>query len=232
MSRQFSGAVIFLHGSGDSGDGVTNWINHVDPAFLQSLHAANIKVIFPTAPMRPYSLMNGEISTVWHDRWSFGMDAVEDIEGLSGTASLLNDMIQELMTVDGLKMNKIAIGGFSMGGGTSLVTGLSMLPKGLGGIFSMSSWVSSKSNLWNILDADENSPSNHHPPIFMSHGEQDGMIKIKWGEFTRDNLISKGLKVQWLSEPNIDHEPGPKQLNVLSSWLIQTLIEGQSNSTE
>ena len=52
-------AVIFLHGSGDSGLGMATWLKQLgyspDP---------NIVLIIPSAPMRPYTLAGGEESAV------------------------------------------------------------------------------------------------------------------------------------------------------------------------
>ena len=52
-------AVIFLHGSGDSGLGMATWLKQLgyspDP---------DIVLIIPSAPMRPYTLAGGEESAV------------------------------------------------------------------------------------------------------------------------------------------------------------------------
>ena len=52
-------AVIFLHGSGDSGLGMTTWLKQLgynpDP---------DIVLIIPSAPLRPYTLAGGEKSAV------------------------------------------------------------------------------------------------------------------------------------------------------------------------
>ncbi|KAG8123283.1 putative Lysophospholipase-like 1 protein, partial [Naja naja] len=42
-------SVIFLHGSGDTGQGVRDWIKQV---LKQDLSFQHIKVIYPTAPAR------------------------------------------------------------------------------------------------------------------------------------------------------------------------------------
>ena len=52
-------AVIFLHGSGDSGLGMATWLKQLgyspDP---------DIVLIIPSAPLRPYTLAGGEKSAV------------------------------------------------------------------------------------------------------------------------------------------------------------------------
>lgn len=42
--------VIFLHGSGDSGEGVREWVQST----MGSFEFARTRIVFPTAPMRKY----------------------------------------------------------------------------------------------------------------------------------------------------------------------------------
>jgi len=221
MAQRCRGALIFLHGSGDSGPGLREWIRNVDRSFLTSMSEANIKVVFPTAPSRPYTMAGGESLTVWHDRWSFGNDAKEDVEGVDETIQSINRIMDELISEEGLSYENIVVGGFSMGGGVSLCAGLS-LNHPIAGVFSMSSWVSTKWRLWSLLDARE--ASHHVPPVLMIHGSHDGMIDVKWGESTRDALVARGVEVQWLKEMGIDHEPGLEGLTMLSTWIRQLVV--------
>ena len=80
-------AVVFLHGSGDTGAGAQAWAAHVWEGphgdFETTLGlTANAKVVFPTAAARPYSLMGGAPSTVWFDRGSLQWEAAEDVDGI------------------------------------------------------------------------------------------------------------------------------------------------------
>ena len=52
-------AVVFLHGSGDSGLGVATWLKQ-----LGYNPDSNIVLIFPSAPLRSYTLAGGEKSAV------------------------------------------------------------------------------------------------------------------------------------------------------------------------
>lgn len=58
--------VLFLHGSGGTGPTFRQWVDSIVPIkdFIPD-HAA---VLFPTAPLRPYTLMQGMNSNVWFDR--------------------------------------------------------------------------------------------------------------------------------------------------------------------
>lgn len=54
--------LIFLHGSGDTGENVAEWLRMLTknkPAF------PHIKVIYPTAPYQPYTPLNGQVCDVF-----------------------------------------------------------------------------------------------------------------------------------------------------------------------
>ena len=58
--------IVFLHGSGDTGDGVSQWLESLG---VKEHLFEDTAIVFPSAPPRPYSMYGGEISTVWHDRY-------------------------------------------------------------------------------------------------------------------------------------------------------------------
>ena len=59
--------VIFLHGSGDTGPGVAEWVEAL--GVRGQAVGGHTAVVFPSARERPYSMMGGLRSSVWHDRW-------------------------------------------------------------------------------------------------------------------------------------------------------------------
>jgi len=284
-ASSWRGAVIFLHGSGDSGPGLKQWVGHVRPDFLSALERARIKVVFPSAPARPYSMMGGAAVAVWFDRWALGPDAAEDPAGLASTTAVLRAAVAALQR-EGVPPGRIVLGGFSMGGGTALYCGLAAplaeaeapapgsgegeegagsgadegesKGKGsgvgveLGGVFSLSSWVTSASALWPALEAASPAPppkgggcdSGRLPPVFMAHGEKDGMIDPRWGAATAARLaacsghrggsgggdgggggaVSPRLDVSWEVEPGVGHEPGPGMLEALEAWILSRAL--------
>lgn len=256
MARLSRGAVIFLHGSGDSGPGLKAWLNAVMPSFISTLEGAGIKIIMPSAPTRRYSLFGGEQLAVWFDRKSLGPDADEDIDGLETTGHTIRYIIEQL-SEEGLSLDRIVLGGFSMGGGTALYTGL-IKPEGdpgcllgLAGVFSMSSWLTTRSAVWSVLgrnlatpaspegevgpaaresSSDDNSAPNERAasatrssPLLLIHGARDPMIRPEWGEATQRALVERGATASWFLEPGIGHEPGPLGLSRLLPWLLSVI---------
>jgi phospholipase/carboxylesterase len=180
---------------------------------------------------------------VWFDRWDMGPHAKEDPDGLAETGKTVRGLIKQLGE-QGINDKQIVLGGFSMGGGTSLYTTMAapqdpsdMSLLGLAGAFSLSSWVTSESTMWVSLDQQKEAsaasaasaegsstqPLRVAPPIFLAHGSFDSMISPAWGEATRDGLRARGVEVGWLLEDGIAHQPGPQMLTALQKWLLNTI---------
>uniref|UniRef100_A0A674MDK7 palmitoyl-protein hydrolase n=1 Tax=Takifugu rubripes TaxID=31033 RepID=A0A674MDK7_TAKRU len=87
-----SASVIFLHGSGDTGQGLRSWVRDI---LTPDLAFSHIRVIYPTAPVRPYTPMRGALSTVWFDRYKISRDCPEHLESIDTMCSSLGAVIQE-----------------------------------------------------------------------------------------------------------------------------------------
>eukprot|EP00960_Hanusia_phi_P071734 767617-Hanusia_phi.AAC.9 len=121
LGDQHDSTIIMLHGSGDSGLGLKEWLEMEGNLF----RFERTKVIFPTAHWRPYSLL-GPYGTqrVWFDRLRLDPTGKEDLPGMKEMAGLVKDVIQS--EVDGgIPLSRIVLGGFSMGGGQALFTAIS-----------------------------------------------------------------------------------------------------------
>ena len=77
-------------------------------------------MIYCSAPLRPYSLIGGYPSSVWHDREELHINALEDRQGLETMAENLDGLVGELEAITGLSRTRIALGGFSQGGHMAL----------------------------------------------------------------------------------------------------------------
>lgn len=65
---------------------------------------------------------------------------------------------------------------------------------------------------------------NKDTPIFLAHGELDGVVRYVWGESTRKELEQNlGHKVEWHSYPNLDHSADPQEINDMEKWLERRL---------
>ena len=101
--------VVFLHGSGDSGPGVAEWLHSLGARAMLDHKTA---ILFPSARERPYSLAGGESSRVWHDRRELNISAWEDQEGIARMADSLNTFISQVCQEFKLDRQKVILGGF------------------------------------------------------------------------------------------------------------------------
>ncbi|XP_073484467.1 lysophospholipase-like protein 1 [Aquarana catesbeiana] len=207
-------SVIFLHGSGDSGQGLRSWIREV---LKKDLAFKHIKVIFPTAPARPYTPMMGEISNVWFDRYKISIDSAEHLESVDSMCNTLTDLIREEMA-SGIKKNRILLGGFSMGGGMSMHLAY-RYHRDIAGVFALSSFLNENSIVYKELESCHQSL----PELFQCHGEADQLVFHQWGERTNNLLKGLGVPSSFHSFPKLYHEFSLQELEQLRSWILQKL---------
>ena len=162
--------VVMLHGSGDSGEGIRDWIRATGSVFLEALEAANVEIVFPTAPERPYSLSGGYDQRVWFDRTELSPRDAEDTEGIASSRRQVTEAIAAVAAAEGMGgaggasgasgasgtggavAPQLIVGGFSQGGGMALhgAYGEGAWP-GLCGAFCLSGFLAHKSRVYPAL---------------------------------------------------------------------------------
>lgn len=168
------GSIIILHGSCDTGSGMKSWLDQIRESEF-SFH--NYRILYPTAPIRPYTLMNGEKTGIWFDRLSLGPRVPEDLLSIEATAHELKELIQEESKNTGVPLGKMIVGGFSMGGIMALHLAYRFQSQ-IAGVFALSSFLPMESAVYNTL-------KEKTKPVKKPVGEK---IKKKGGEglFTTD----------------------------------------------
>ncbi|XP_045674316.1 lysophospholipase-like protein 1 [Phyllostomus hastatus] len=209
-----SASLIFLHGSGDSGQGLRRWIKQV---LNQDLTFQHIKIIYPTAPPRPYTPMKGGISNVWFDRFKISNDCPEHLESIDAMCQVLTDLIDDEVK-SGIKKNRILIGGFSMGGCMAMHLAYRS-HQDVAGVFALSSFLNKTSAVYQALQAREGAL----PELFQCHGTTDQLVLPSWGAETSATLRSLGVRVDYHSFPGLLHELSPGELERLRSWVLAKL---------
>ncbi|XP_020837910.1 lysophospholipase-like protein 1 [Phascolarctos cinereus] len=211
---QHSASLIMLHGSGDSGQRFRGWINQV---LNHDLVFQHIKIIYPTAPSRPYTPMNGGLSNVWFDRYKISNDCPEHLESIDSMCQVLTDLIDEEVK-NGIKKNRILVGGFSMGGCMALHLAFRK-HHDLAGVFVLSSFLNKTSAVYQALQKNEGTL----PELFQCHGTTDELVLHSWGEETNSILKSLGVSTTFHSFPNLYHELSRSELEKLKSWVLEKL---------
>ncbi|XP_069464685.1 lysophospholipase-like protein 1 [Ambystoma mexicanum] len=209
-------SVIFLHGSGDSGNGIRSWIKEI---LNEDLCFQHIKVIFPTAPERAYTPMMGAPSNVWFDRYKISNDCPEHLESIDSTCHMLNDLIEDEVNT-GITKHRIVLGGFSMGGAMAMHLAY-RFHQNVAGVFALSSFLNTSSIVYQTILKD----SSRLPELYQCHGTADELVSHSWGEQTNSMLSSLGVMTSFHSIPNLYHEMNKAELVKLKSWIHKKLPE-------
>ncbi|XP_075003206.1 lysophospholipase-like protein 1 isoform X3 [Calonectris borealis] len=177
----------------------------------------HIKVIYPTAPARPYTPMKGAFSTVWFDRYKISNDCPEHIESIDSMCRGLTDLINDEIK-NGIAKNRIIIGGFSMGGGMAMHLAY-RFHQDLAGVFALSSFLNKDSAVYQALKRNE----SVLPELFQCHGTADELVLYSWGEETNKILKSLGVSTSLHTFPNLNHELSRTEIEKLKTWIVKKL---------
>ncbi|KAM6218226.1 lysophospholipase-like protein 1 [Rhynchocyon petersi] len=210
-AERHSASLIFLHGSGDSGKGLRRWIKHV---LTEDLAFQHIKLIYPTAPSRPYTPVNGELSNVWFDRFKISNDCPEHLESIDAMCQMLADVINDEVNI-GIKKNRILVGGFSMGGCMAMHLAYRN-HQDVAGVFALSSFLNKTSAVYEALQKTD----GVLPELFQCHGTADELVLHSWAEETNSMLRSLGVSTQFHSFPGVHHDLSKIELEKLKSWIL------------
>ncbi|KAJ7170780.1 Alpha/Beta hydrolase protein [Mycena crocata] len=159
-------SVILLHGLGGSGQDMSSLARH-----LQSEPAlAHVQFFLPSAPTRAITASGGRHMPAWHDFYNFEFTGPEDEGGMHASAAGVAALVSLVSDP-----SRVVLGGFSQGGGLSLLTGLTA-PQRLAGLAILSGRLP-------IRDTVKEKASEHATslPIFYGMGTQDPRYGIICG---------------------------------------------------
>jgi len=179
--------IVFLHGSGDSGEGVREW---VQAATGGSFKFERTRVVFPTAPMRKYSLLGPHgVQRVWFDRKQLDPAGPEDVQGTDMMRAQVRRVIDEEVS-KGVDLSRIVVGGFSMGAAQSLhMLSDPELCDNLAGIFALSTFLPDDSVLPERVKK-HTSAGGRVPPLLWFHGTSDPMIRLRCAPCTPPHTLT------------------------------------------
>lgn len=102
-----------------------------------------------------------------------------------------------------------------MGGALALHTGFRFI-SGLGGVFTLSSFLNNGSAIFKHLQSPDT-------PLYMCHGDRDTTVPISWGQKTFQDLTSVGIRGEFIVVKNAFHEIKKDEILRLFEW-IQKII--------
>jgi predicted esterase len=144
------------------------------------------------------------------------------------------EKVADRLVKRGVPASRIAIGGFSMGGGIALQAALRSKRR-FAGVFALSSYLCENAAVYGRLAAaqdrltvaasDDEDAALLSLPIFMRHGAADKFILPAWGGATAAQLATLGLSVNADVVPGLAHDLADKEVVELTAWLIRILTD-------
>ncbi len=182
--------VLFLHGLGDSGNGIAP----VGRAVADMCRARSLTDeqtwIMPTAPNRPVTINGGMPCNSWYDIASLGHRDRSTLTGLIEACDEVAELAKKFR--DG---RPLFVGGFSQGGAVAIEAVFSGRILGAKGCFGLSTY-----------GVGEVSETSDCPPFLMMHGEDDEVVQLQWAKASFDKLQKKlGNKAEFKTLPDLGH---------------------------
>ncbi|XP_037052414.1 lysophospholipase-like protein 1 [Bradysia coprophila] len=214
-SGKHTATVIFFHGSGDSGENLLQWIRFL---ICRDFQSSYIKFIFPTAPIQPYTKLNGRPSKIWFDRQAIEIESIEDRKSLSNIFPYVADLIKKEVEL-GIPLQRIVVGGYSMGGTLAIYTGYHLF-QNVAAVFACSSFLNKDAMLFEEL---KSCRKFQLPKLLYFHGTADELVRYEWGRKTFERLKELGVTGEFRSIENMYHEIQKQQCLYLEKWFHDVL---------
>ena len=202
--------VIVLHGLGADG---TDFLPMADEMDLGSV--GPVRWVLPRAPVRPVTINNGYAMRAWYDILGTDLQRREDEAGLRESFAAVQALIEREIE-RGMPANRIVLAGFSQGCAITLGAGL-RCPHRLAGLAGLSGYLPLPAAL-----AAERHASNADVPVFLAHGQRDGIVPLARGTAARDALQALGHTVEWHDYP-MEHSVCVEEVRALEDWLRRVL---------
>lgn len=211
-SDNASHVVIWLHGLGANGHDFVPLIPELNlPQY------ANIRFIFPHAPMRSVTMNGGYSMRAWYDILSMNLD--NDIsaerDDICASVAMINTIIKQQLD-GGIAAQNILLAGFSQGGVIALYTALHF-PEKLAGVMALSTYMPFVDTILAKIPA-----SHTQIPIFSAHGMDDPVIAHSNGQRYRTALKNKDFSVTVRDYP-MQHTICEDEIRDISHWLLAQL---------
>ncbi len=199
-------SVIWMHGLGADG-------HDFEPIvpYLGLLPGSAVRFIFPHALMRPITINGGAVMRAWYDITEISTTKGQDEAGINHSAEKICALIKNEIE-RGIPASKIILAGFSQGGAMALHVGL-RYPERLAGIMVLSAYLMYPDRMQS-----EYSDANSETSVFISHGTQDPVIPIAFGEAARSALQAGKWPVEWHSYP-IPHSVSQAEIADIGRWM-------------
>ena len=202
--------IVMLHGLGADG---TDFLPLADELDLAAV--GPVRWVLPRAPERPVTVNGGMRMRAWYDILGTDLQRREDEAGLLESAAQVQALLEREIA-RGMPARRIVLAGFSQGCAVTLLAGLRFGQR-LAGLAGLSGYLPLAGSA-----AAERHAANHEVPIFMAHGQRDGIVPLSRGTQSRDALQALGCAVEWHDYP-MEHALCLEEVRDLERWLLRVL---------
>lgn len=216
------GAVIFLHGMGDTSSGWSS-IDHMIPSICPRLSTDNIEYFFPQAPIKPITLNGGELVPAWFDLYDYPVDATtkDDVVGQLNAVCMLEETVKKVELERGIPASRIVVGGFAQGGAVAMLASFfrkERRKQPFAGCVCLSGWLP---NSWCF-------PVNKHvaemTPLLWCHGSYDGQVLHHASRLGVNRLRNEGIDVHDMSYPCGHESYNLKEIEDMAEFIDDVLF--------
>lgn len=201
--------VVVLHGLGADG---TDFLSFADELRLGPV--GPVRWVFPRAPVRPVTINGGHRMRAWYDILVADLVRREDEAGLRESIAQVHALLDAEMA-RGMPAGRIVLAGFSQGCAITLGAGLRYRQR-LAGLAGMSGY----------LPLADTTAVEHAGlkdlPVFLGHGQRDGIVPMARGQAAREALQALGHPVEWHDYP-MEHSVCMEEVQALNQWLLRVL---------
>jgi phospholipase/carboxylesterase len=202
--------ILLMHGLGADGNDFVPIANELDLAAV-----GPVRFVFPNAPVMPVTINGGYRMPAWYDILGADLAKREDEAGLRRSLAAIEALIAA-EKARGIPAGRIVIAGFSQGCAMALLTGLRHGER-LAGLVGLSGYLPLAATT-----AAERSAANQSTPIFLAHGQRDGVVVLDRAVQSRDALQALGHPVEWHEYP-MEHSVCMEEIADLNRFLLRVL---------
>lgn len=223
-SPSTGGFVLWLHGSGGSGDESRA---QVAPYFSDPGVASSVRLSFPTAPTSFIPCYGDVVITAWFGISEVPITAktVRDEKEVLKAVEYVHELIDKEVAA-GTSPSDIFVCGMSQGGALAIASAL-LYPKTLGGCA-----VFSGSVPLNKSFADKVSTEARKTPVLWFHGMADGVVLFEAGHAGCAFLEELGMSCEFKAYPTLGHSLVDEELQYFQQWILIRLGMAASGAAE
>lgn len=217
------GALIFLHGLGDSPAGWSH-LKSMLPSMKPRLK--EITYIFPAAPTIGITINGGMEMPGWFDLydWPIGVGSKDDEEGLKNAVAQIESEVTKLGE-KGIPPSKIVVGGFSQGGAIALLAAYRKKEgEAFAGCAGLSAWLTMPDDL-------QVSETAKKTPLFWGHGRLDDKVLFAQQAFGVEKLKAQGVDVVDKAY-NMGHSSDPDEMEYLADFVDRALFGSSADGAK